>query len=263
VKTLAFQFSSCLTFSSPVTDHAFLLRFVPRLAEGQELLSHEISVLLGGIPMVSLAEGKDAFGNTTIAGWMAEEHDGLSYEAHGIVLRDDQKKGWEECLPCYRYDSLMTKFSSEMEEFSCQLALTGKPLEVSERIADAVYAWFSYAPGATDVHTTAAEAFHRKSGVCQDYAHVFISLARMAGIPARYVCGLPKGEGATHAWAEVWQDGIWYGLDPTRACHADEGYITLAVGRDYRDCPTERGVFKGNALQMQQSFMQVAEGGVL
>ena len=203
MKTLEFQFSNCLTFSAPVTDHAFLLRCLPRLAEGQELLSCTVRIWLGGIPMDSLAEGRDAFGNTTIAGWMAEEHDGLSYETSGLVLRGEQKQGREDCLPCYRYDSLLTKPSLEMDGFACQLGLAGKPLEDAERIAEAVHTWFSYAPGATDVHTTAAEAFHRKSGVCQDYAHVFISLARMAGIPARYVCGLPKGEGATHAWAEV------------------------------------------------------------
>ncbi|MBQ7478342.1 MAG: transglutaminase family protein [Selenomonadaceae bacterium] len=260
MKKLEFEFSSCLTFSASVTDHAFLLRCLPRPAKGQELVSHTVRISFGKLPMESLAEGRDSFGNTTIAGWMAEEHDSLSYAATGVVLRDDQKKEREECSPCYCYDSSMTKPSAEMEEFACQLGLAGEPLEDAERIAEAVHAWFSYAPGTTDVNTTAAEAFHRKSGVCQDYAHVFIALARMAGIPARYVCGLPKGEGATHAWAEVWQDGIWYGYDPTRACHADERYIVLAVGRDYGDCPTERGVFKGKAFQMQQSFMQVMEG---
>ena len=257
MKKLEFEFSSCLTFSASVTDHAFLLRCQPRLAAGQELVSHDVLISGGKLPMESLAKGRDSFGNTTIAGWMAEEHDSLSYAVSGVVLRDDRKKEREECSPCYRYDSSMTKPSPEMKEFAHQLGLKGGPLEDAELIADAVHAWFSYAPGTTDVNTTAAEAFQSKSGVCQDYAHVFISLARMAEIPARYVCGLPKGEGATHAWAEVWQDGIWYGYDPTRACHADEGYIVLAVGRDYGDCPTERGVFKGNAFQMQQSFMQV------
>ena len=119
--------------------------------------------------------------------------------------------------------------------------MAGKPLEDAERIAEAVHAWFSYVPGTTDVHTTAAEAFHGRLGVCQDYAHVFISLARMAGIPARYVCGLPKGEGATHAWAEVWQDGIWYGYDPTRGCHTDERYISLAVGQGEDEYGEEDG----------------------
>ncbi|MDD7434847.1 MAG: transglutaminase family protein [Lachnospiraceae bacterium] len=38
--------------------------------------------------------------------------------------------------------------------------------------------------------------------VCQDYAHIFIVLLRLAGVPARYVCGLLAGEGASHAWVE-------------------------------------------------------------
>lgn len=257
MKTLEFQFSSRLTFSSPVTDHAFMLRCLPRSTGEQELRSCQVHIAQGRIPLDSAARGKDAFGNTTLSGWVAEEHSCFSYEVSGTVTRDDKKREKEDCPPYCRYVSAMTKPSPEMEAFACQLELTGYPLEDAERIAAAVHAFFSYTPGATDVHTMAAEAFYRKRGVCQDYAHVFISLARMAGLPARYVSGLPEGEGATHAWAEIWQDGIWHGYDPTRACRADESYIVLAVGRDYGDCTTERGVFKGNAMQSQQSFMQV------
>ena len=81
----------------------------------------------------------------------------------------------------------------------------------------------------------------------------------MAGIPARYVSGLPVGEGASHAWAEVWADGLWYGLDPTRGCAAHEGYLKLCVGRDYSDCPVERGVFSGGVTQTQTVFMKVTD----
>ena len=87
--------------------------------------------------------------------------------------------------------------------------------------------------------------------------HVFLALARLYGIPCRYVSGLPFGEGATHAWVEIWQNGLWYGLDPTRGCLADEGYIKLNVGRDFNDCPIERGVFRGQADQLQTTYMKV------
>ncbi len=96
-------------------------------------------------------------------------------------------------------------------------------------------------------------------GVCQDYAHVFIALCRLAGIPARYVSGLPIGEGTSHAWAEIWADGLWHGLDPTRGCIAHEGYLKLCVGRDYNDCPLERGIFSGNSTQTQTVFMKVTD----
>ena len=88
---------------------------------------------------------------------------------------------------------------------------------------------------------------------------VFLSMARLLGIPARYVSGLPEGDGASHAWAEIWHDGLWYGFDPTRNKLVDEGYITLCYGRDYNDCPIERGLFFGNTNQTQTTWMEVQD----
>ena len=129
---------------------------------------------------------------------------------------------------------------------------------MAKLLQEKVHEYFTYSPGSTGIHTTAEEAFDQKQGVCQDYAHVFIALARLKGLSARYVCGLPAGKGATHAWAEVWHDGLWYGFDPTRNCPVEESYISLAVGRDYGDCPPERGIFTGFAEQSQTTFMQVS-----
>ena len=85
------------------------------------------------------------------------------------------------------------------------------------------------------------------------------TLARQAGLPARYVNGLPEGEGASHAWCEVWLDGVWTGIDPTRGRWTDEGYIRFGVGRDFGDCPMERGVFLGHTSQRQTVFMTVSQ----
>jgi transglutaminase-like putative cysteine protease len=132
-------------------------------------------------------------------------------------------------------------------------------LDKAKILCAKVYEHFTYAPGETNVMTTAGEAFVAGKGVCQDYAHVLITLCRMAGMPARYVSGLFVGEGASHAWAEVWMDGLWYGIDPTHNCLADEKYLKLCVGRDYSDCPLERGVFSGWAEQTQKVFTKVTD----
>lgn len=256
MKELHFQFSCQLSFSEPVTDHAFLLRCLPRVAPEQEI----ISLARQNLPeSLNLSKGQDSFGNITLAGWIPEGHAHLSYQISGIVRRDDSRREKEDCLPCYRYHSVLAQPSAEMEAFLRELSLTGTPEEKAGTIAKAIHERLAYLPGSTDISTTAAEAFRQRKGVCQDFAHIFIGLARLAGLPARYVCGLPKGEGATHAWAELWQEGHWLGFDPTRNCRADERYIALAVGRDYGDCPIERGVFRGIALQTQQAFMQVWE----
>lgn len=96
-------------------------------------------------------------------------------------------------------------------------------------------------------------------GACQDYAHVFIALARLAGWYARYCMGLTVGEGATHAWAEIYYEGAWHGFDPTRDCRTDASYLRFATGRDAADCPVEQGTFYGLADQTQTVFMRVKE----
>lgn len=256
MRELNFQFSCQLSFSEPVTNHAFLLRCLPLQAKEQEILSLNLQVMP---QKVQLFSGRDSFGNRTLSGWISEEHRDLSYQVSGCIRRDDMREEAAAFLSCYRYPSAMTKSSPEMEAYLQKLVLAGSPSQKAQAIAAALHEDLAYVPGSTSIHTTAVEAFQQRRGVCQDFAHIFLALARRAGIPARYVCGLPVGEGATHAWAEIWQDGHWLGYDPTRNRLADEQYITLARGRDFGDCPIERGVFQGTAKQTQQAFMQVWE----
>ena len=87
-------------------------------------------------------------------------------------------------------------------------------------------------------HTSAAEALKAGRGVCQDHAHVFISAARLMGVPARYVNGyfVTGGESASeaqHAWAEACIDGLgWLGFDPANQVCPTERYVRLACGLD-------------------------------
>lgn len=116
-----------------------------------------------------------------------------------------------------------------------------------------------YVPGITTVQTTASQSLEMKKGVCQDFAHLLISLCRKAGIPARYVTGFMQGEGFTHAWIEFYDAGFWYGFDPTHNRQIDTGYIKVAHGRDYEDCAIDRGSFKGLAQQKLEVFLKVEQ----
>ncbi len=69
--------------------------------------------------------------------------------------------------------------------------------------------------------------------------------------------GYMLGEGSTHAWVEVLQDGCWVGHDPTNRRLVNDEYIRVAVGRDANDCPVNRGVFSGIAQQQSQSSLSV------
>jgi transglutaminase-like putative cysteine protease len=110
---------------------------------------------------------------------------------------------------------------------------------------------FAYVPGATTVGTGLLEVLERRVGVCQDFAHVMLAMARQAGWPARYVSGylLPRRSdaiGESHAWVEIaTPDGRWVGLDPTHGIAVRDGHIRVAVGRDYDDVAPVRGIFAG------------------
>ena len=113
---------------------------------------------------------------------------------------------------------------------------------------------FSYDRTITNVYSTVDEVLELRGGVCQDFAHLFVAVARAMGVPARYVSGYLhlQGDGAattaSHAWAEAWVPGKgWLGFDATRPVRTSEHHVRLAVGRDYSDAAPTRGVYVGSA----------------
>ena len=122
------------------------------------------------------------------------------------------------------------------------------------------------------IHQSTKRSTTRK-GVCQDFAHIFLSLVRPLGIPARYVSGYlfqaagsqdRSTDGATHAWVEVLLPDLgWVGLDPTNNLIADDRHIRVAIGRDYADVPPTRGVFKGVSTVRSELSVSVTVGPAL
>src|SRR5690606_12204683 len=89
----------------------------------------------------------------------------------------------------------------------------------------------------TDVKSTANDSLELKSGVCQDYTHIFIGMCRYNGIPACYVSGYLNqgmdfvGSTLMHAWVEAFIPGVgWVGFDPTNNLLVNEHYIKVSHG---------------------------------
>lgn len=121
---------------------------------------------------------------------------------------------------------------------------------IARAVGDAV----EYTPGITGVHSTGAEAWRERKGVCQDIAHITLGALREIGIPARYVSGYlhphPDAQvglavaGESHAWVE-WFDGVWQGFDPTNNIEIGDRHVRVGHGRDYADVSPLRGVYAG------------------
>jgi transglutaminase-like putative cysteine protease len=101
------------------------------------------------------------------------------------------------------------------------------------RLCDWIYEHFSYVPGQSDAQTTAIDTLVHRQGVCRDFAHVLITLARASSIPARFVSAY--GPRVTppdfHALVEVYLDGTWHLVDPTRMAAAND-VARIGVGLD-------------------------------
>jgi transglutaminase-like putative cysteine protease len=169
---------------------------------------------------------------------------------------------WEMLLPSHFAHS-----SEPLQELAKELRCErrGNPLVLLTELNEAIYKFFAYVPNSTKVDSPIAEALRTRQGVCQDFAHIMITLVRSLNMPCRYVSGYMfhrdedekdrSVEGASHAWVEALVPGWgWVAFDPTNNLVGGDRHIRVAVGRDYADVPPTRGVYKGEA----QSELSVA-----
>jgi transglutaminase-like putative cysteine protease len=174
---------------------------------------------------------------------------------------------WEYLAP-----SRFTRATALLEALrrDLQIARGTDPIVLLRRLMGEIYARFEYKPHTTRVDSPIDEALAARSGVCQDFAHIFLALARGVGIPARYVSGYlfqnagghdRSAEGATHAWVEALLPDLgWIGLDPTNNLLVEDRHIRVAVGRDYADVPPTRGVYKGASAVRSELAVAVRVG---
>ena len=147
------------------------------------------------------------------------------------------------------YPSRRVILFDEATSYARESFPNGRPVhEAALDLARRIRADFAYDPDATKVDTPTQEAFRRRRGVCQDFAHIMIAAVRGLGLPAMYVSGYIRtipppgrerlaGADASHAWISVWcgpQMG-WKDFDPTNAQAVENDHIVVARGRDYSE----------------------------
>jgi len=218
-------------------------------------------------PAARLARYHDYWGTLVHAFDLHQAHRELVVTGRSVV----ETSGPPDPVPEVGWDDI-----DEAEELLCELLLPSPFVPLDDDLAttalgwreaeadprravdlaiEAVQAQLVYERGWTNVSTTAPEAWRRQRGVCQDFAHVSLSLLRAMGVPARYVSGyLHPSEGATvgevvqgesHAWVEAWL-GRWVAIDPTGTdTRVAERHVVVARGRDYGDVPPLKGIFSG------------------
>ena len=141
--------------------------------------------------------------------------------------------------------------------------------ELADRDADGdlardVVAWVSnrivYVPGSSGPLDTAVDTLLAGQGVCRDFAHLAVGLARALGIPSRLVAAYAPGLSPMdfHAVVEAWVDGGWHVLDPTHLAPR-ASLLRMATGRDAADTAFA-DVVRGVAVLTRMEVGAVLDG---
>jgi transglutaminase-like putative cysteine protease len=281
-------------YGAPVAVNACALRLLPRSDDGQRVLAARVETT----PRPeSFAEGADGFANRVARLRIETPHRELSIESRARIVVERPAPPlaaltppWEEVAALAAatsalgpdspalaiYPSRLVPLFATATDYARSSFAPRRPIyEAAIELARRIQADFVYDAQATEVTTSPVEAFAKRRGVCQDFAHVMIAAARGLGLPALYVSGYirtipPPGEArlagadASHAWAELWcGPGFgWLGFDPTNAVAVGDDHIVVARGRDYSDVPPVAGVILssgGHALEVEVDVVPVRE----
>ena len=273
---------------APAVDIAQHMAYLqPLNTTHQQLLSHTLSISPEPTQQTSML---DVYGNTRSFFSLQAAHTQLNVVARSLVSTSaptlwDNTVPWEQVRERFRYRGkdpfdaaaefvFASPYVPRHADFAdyARPSFTREPtlLLAARNLMQRIHHEFTYETHSTEINTPAREALAKRTGVCQDFAHIMIACLRAYGVPARYVSGYllthpapgqPRlvGSDASHAWVSVYLPepqhgpvgGRWCDFDPTNNRDGwgspGEDYATLALGRDYADVSPLRGVIHGGA----------------
>jgi len=268
-------------YERPVAANTCTLRLLLRSIDGQSVLESRIDVAPSP---VEWNERADIFGNRVVRMRIETPHRELVIKSTARVEvhrpappAPGLTPAWEAVArdaataasmaadsPAFAlYASRLVGIFEAATHYARQSFPPGRPIyEAAVELNARIQADFTYDTKATGVTTSPAAAFAKRSGVCQDFAHVMIAGLRGLCLPALYVSGYIRtvpppgktrlaGADASHAWVSVWcgWEFGWLGLDPTNAMAVGDDHIVIAVGRDYSDVAPVEGVILSSGSQ--------------
>ena len=146
--------------------------------------------------------------------------------------------GFGSVDPAYLQSSTYVILNPETQQTALQIiGNASNPFEKVALLVSWVHDNVKYeGSGLSEVIMNSSWVLQNRVGKCSEFSHLFIALARSAGIPAKFVAGLVyNGDSwALHAWSEVYVEGEWYPVDPTfdEAFVLDGSHVEMAEGVD-------------------------------
>lgn len=255
------------TYNAPVPYALQQVRLRPKSRPGQSIIDWDIEVRGGqvevafedehanSVDLVSFTPGETEIEITCRGVVDVEDHNGVVGPQGGFV-------------PLWLFQR-----STDLTQMGPQLqGLLDSAPRVEDAPVDQLHALSAHILGAVPYSTeqaasdlTAEDVLSAGHGVCQDHAHVFVTLARALGFPARYVSGYLMmndriEQDATHAWAEAHVPALgWVGFDISNGISPDARYIRVATGLDYRGAAPISGLRFGKAGEAMSVALQVQQ----
>ena len=271
-------------YDRSICESVMEVRVCPRTEATQHCYSHVLTVT----PHAQLFSYQDFMGNVVHHFDLPGKHDRLELESRALVEVHPVPElpaslppsAWDELESIVEHEdhlemTLPSRFTFPSElstSFAKELSIEKRddPLSLLRELNSSIYHAFEYSPRSTHANSPIDDALRIRRGVCQDFAHIFITLVRGLGIPCRYVSGYlfhrtgadgdRSAEDGSHAWVEVFLPQLgWVGFDPTNNILAGERHIRAALGRDYADVPPTRGIFSGKARSALHVGVHVQE----
>ncbi len=264
-------------YTTPVERSTHVLRLTPAHDRTQHVVGHSISVSVDG----KFEDYEDVFGNVARRVAIDRPYTQLSIEAVSLVEQLDTNPlprssigapptipyvwmPWQHHMlqPYLLPPELPESQLAELVEYATSFAARND-YDLVETLIDmnsSIFREYAYRPGKTTVTTTPFEVYGTREGVCQDFTNLFICLARLLGVPARYTCGYvytglknpnQRQSEASHAWVQAYLPHIgWKGFDPTNGVPTQTDHVRVAVGRNYVDAtPTSGTIYVGGGTE--------------
>ena len=273
-RRLRIRHTTRYAYETPIPRSTHRLHLRPIDDWRQNLLLYQLTVR----PHAPVIEFEDVFGNWSQRFEVAEPYTELTVTSESLVELVDTDPfafarlpirppswplvwmPWERTMlaPYLNPPELPDTQLRELYDYGMDFVRrnNGDLMETLFAINLTLFREYKYSPGCTDLRTSPYDVYCTRNGVCQDFTNLFITVARLLGIPARYVCGYIHTGNAggsrassdeTHAWIELYIPSIgWKGFDPTNGVLPQTDHVRVAVGRSYRDATPTAGTLYGS-----------------
>ena len=256
-----------LEYTDLISESVIELRMSPR----QEQDQHRLSFTLAIGPAAPALSYFDWLGNIVHSFSVNTFHRKIEILATSVVEIDRPRPQVEKFADRWPIDASLAAHSTydflqfggpvvdspKLRELVATLnAQPGDSLgELALRILHLMADKFVYKAGVTSASSPITHILEQGQGVCQDFTHLMIGLARALKIPARYVSGIVhpdadrfRGFSETHAWCELYFPSAgWVGFDPANNIMIGANFIKVAIGRHFNDVPPNKGIYRGKA----------------